>query len=121
MDKENIIGAESTETVAQTTKKQAGKKPSDTYIHEFEKPFEYEGKKYTSVNFYFGKLTGGDMLAIENEMQAENEYALDPILSRSFLSKMASIASNIPEDVIEAMPARDFTKITNAARNFLTD
>lgn len=101
--------------------KKADTGASDTYIHNFKKPFKYEDKKYSSVNFYFGKLTGGQMLEIESEMQANNEFAIDPLLSRNFLSKMASKASGIPSDVLEAMPARDFIQITNAARNFLAN
>ena len=101
--------------------KNADTSASDTYIHTFKRPFEYEGNKYTSINFYFGKLTGREMLKIESEMQASNEYAIDPLLSRNFLSKMASKASGIPSDVLEAMPLQDFNKITNAARNFLID
>lgn len=101
--------------------KNANASSSDTYIHKFKKPFKYEGKNYTTINFYFGKLTGSDMLKIENEMQANNEYAIDPLLSRSFLSKMASKASGVSSDVIESIPLQDFNKITNAARNFLID
>lgn len=128
--KQNTINAEGAENAAGTANgagneitlpsdKDANTGTSDTYIHTFKKPFEYEGNKYTSINFYFGKLTGSDMLKIESEMQASNEYALDPLLSRNFLSKMAGKASGIPSDVLEAMPLRDFNQITNAARNFL--
>lgn len=91
------------------------------YSHTFKTPFEYQGEKYKVLNFNFNKLTGRDFIAVENEMTGNNEYALDPILSRSYLSKLASKASGVPSDVIEAMPARDFKKITDAARNFLAD
>jgi len=91
------------------------------YVHRFKKPFEYEGKKYETLNFYYERLTGRDVIAIESEMQANNEYALDPLLSRSFQSKMASRASGMAADVLEAMPIQEFNKITNAARNFLID
>ena len=104
---------------ASTAEKTEKPDASNTYIHRFTNPFEYEGKKYTAINFYFGSLTGGDMLKIESEMQANNEYALDPLLSRNFLSKMASKASGIPSDALEAMPLKDFNRITGAARNFL--
>ncbi len=130
--KQNTINAEGVEIAVETANgagneitftadKNANTGASDTYIHTFKKPFEYEGNKYTSINFYFGKLTGREMLKIESEMQASNEYALDPLLSRNFLSKMASKASGISSDVLEAMPLQDFNKITNAARNFLID
>jgi hypothetical protein len=90
-----------------------------TYVHKFKKSFEYAGKKYSSLNFYFNNLTGRDMILIENEMMANNEFALDPLLSKSFQCKLASRAGSIGSDVIEGMPLSDFTKITGAARNFL--
>lgn len=128
----NTINAEGAEIAINTAdgaggkvippaEKNANTGASDTYIHNFKKPFEYEGEKYVSINFYFGNLNGSEMLSIESEMQANNEYAIDPLLSRNFLCKMASKAGNVPSDVIEAMPARDFIQITNAARNFLID
>lgn len=91
------------------------------YVHKFRKPFEHEGKQYSTLTFHFERLTGRDVIAIENEMQANNEYALDPLLSRNFQSKMASRAGGVGCDVLEAMPIQDFNRITNAARNFLID
>ncbi|GHU42195.1 hypothetical protein FACS1894111_05700 [Clostridia bacterium] len=92
-----------------------------TYVHKFRKPFEYEGKKYATLNFDFEKLTGRDMITIENEMQANNEYALDPLLSRNFQSKMAAKAGGIGSDVLESLPIQEFNKVVNEARNFLID
>lgn len=89
------------------------------YVHKFKRPFEYENRKYETMNFYFENLTGRDMLAIETEMQANNDYALAPEISRNFQCKMASRAANIGSDVLEALPLPDFNKITNAARSFL--
>jgi hypothetical protein len=91
------------------------------YVHKFKKPFEYEDKKYTTLNFYFERLTGKDLVAIENEMQANNEYALDPLLSRNLQGKLSARAAGIAGDVLEAMPLPEFNKIVNAARNFLID
>ena len=91
------------------------------YVHKFKKVYEYEGKKYQTLNFYFENLTGRDMIAIENEMQADNEYALDPLLSRNFQSKMAARAGGVGADAMEAMPLQEFNKIVNAARNFLIE
>jgi hypothetical protein len=99
--------------------KNAAKDALGVYVHEFKRPFRYEGKKYGTINFYFNRLTGRDVIAIESEMQANSEYAIDPILSRNFQSKMASKASGIGIDVLEATPIQEFNRITNAARNFL--
>lgn len=89
------------------------------YVHKFKKPFEYEGNKYTSITFRFDELKGKDMIAIENEMTAQNEIVFAPEISASFLCRMAAKAGGIGSDVIEAMPIGDFSKIKNAARNFL--
>ena len=69
----------------------------------------------------FERLSGRDMVSIETEMQMNNEYALAPEISRSFQGKMAAKAAGIGSDVLEAMPLKDFNKITNAARSFLID
>ena len=73
------------------------------------------------TTFDFEHLKGRDMVAIENEMQGASEYALAPEISTSFQSKMAARAAGIGSDVLEAMPLKDFNKITGAARRFLLD
>ena len=87
----------------------------------FKKPFEYEGKTYTELTFNFERLSGRDMVSIETEMQMNNEYCLAPEVSRSFQAKMAAKAAGIGSDVLDAMPIKDFNRITNAARSFLID
>jgi hypothetical protein len=89
------------------------------YVHSFKKPFKYEGNTYTSITFRFDELQGKDMIAIENEMTGQNEIVFAPEISASFLCRMAARAGGIGSDVIEAMPISDFSKIKNAARNFL--
>lgn len=91
------------------------------YTHTFKKPFEYAGETYTALTFDFEKMTGRDMVSIETEMQMNNEYCLAPEVSRSFQAKMAAKAAGIGSDVLDAMPIKDFNRITNAARSFLID
>lgn len=113
------------EAVSNETTTAEQKKPvqADTgvYTHVFKRPFEYAGKTYTELTFNFERMTGRDMVAIEDEMQMNNEYALAPEISRSFQAKMAAKAAGIGSDVLDAMPLKDFNKITNAARSFLID
>lgn len=113
------------EAVTHEPAQEAAEKPAEgntgVYTHVFKKPFEYEGKTYTELTFNFERLSGRDMVSIETEMQMNNEYALAPEISRSFQGKMAAKASGIGSDVLEAMPLKDFNKITNAARSFLID
>lgn len=108
-------------TTDTTENKSATEGDVGVYTHTFKKPFEYEGKTYENVTFPFERLTGRDMVAIEAEMQANNEYAIAPEISRSFQAKMAAKAAGIGSDVLEAMPINDFNRITNACRSFLLD
>lgn len=91
------------------------------YKHTFKQPFKYGGTTYTELSFDFERLTGRDMISIDNEMQMNNEYAIAAEISRNFLCKMAAKAAGIGNDVIEALPLRDFNRITNAARGFLIE
>ena len=113
------------EAVTHEPAQEAAEKPAEgntgVYTHVFKKPFEYEGKTYTELTFNFERLSGRDMVSIETEMQMNNEYALAPEISRRFQGKMAAKAAGIGSDVLEAMPLKDFNKITNAARSFLID
>lgn len=113
------------EAVTHDNTQEAAKQPEkgnvDFYKHVFKEPFEYGGATYTELAFDFAKLTGRDMVSIDNEMQMNNEYALAAEISRSFLCKMAAKAAGIGSDVIEALPLRDFNRITNAARSFLIE
>lgn len=96
-----------------------GGKAKGTYTHTFRRPVKFEDKTYKSLTFYWDRLTGADMISIENEMQDMNEYALSPEMSASFLAKMAAKAAGVGSDFIEALPVPDFTKIRNEARSFL--
>lgn len=124
---ENAAGAveaaalELTQTDGENTVQAAENDDAGVYTHTFKKPFEYEGKTYEELTFDFEHLKGRDMVAIENEMQGASEYALAPEISTSFQSKMAARAAGIGSDVLEAMPLKDFNKITGAARRFLLD
>ena len=99
----------------------ATKPDAGVYKHVFRKPFEYEGRTYTELTFDFARLTGRDMVAIETEMQQNNEYAIAPEISANYQCKIAARAAKIGSDVLEAMPLNDFNKITSAVRRFLTE
>ena len=124
---ENAAGAaeaaalELTQTAGENPVQAAENNDTGVYTHTFKKPFEYEGKTYEELTFDFEHLKGRDMVAIENEMQGASEYALAPEISTSYQSKMAARAAGIGSDVLEAMPLKDFNKITGAARRFLLD
>ena len=62
---EEMQEAQKTGTVGFSAKKEE-KEDSGTYVHKFKNPVEIMGKKYTSLTFYFDRLTGEDIEAIED-------------------------------------------------------
>ena len=110
--------AQKTGTVDFSAKKEE-KEKSGNYTHTFKKPVEIEGKKYSSLTFYFENLTGEDIEAVEEELQDQNKYVLSPEISSAFQSMLAARAAKVPADEIRRLPARDYMAIKNKARNFL--
>lgn len=93
-----------------------------TFTYKFEKPFTHEDKTYEELTFNWGKLTGADSLAIQNEVAAmTGRTVIAPVASAEYLVRMASraCATKIGIDVLMAMPLLDFNSIESAARNFL--
>lgn len=82
--------------------------------------YEFEGKKYTEINMDFDRLTGVDFIDIEQEMNDMGEYALTPETSPNFCVRLAAKAAGVNVEVIKHLPIKDFNRVKNAARNFLT-
>lgn len=95
------------------------KKTSQNYTHEFSEAVEIEGKKYEKMTFYFERLTGNDVEAVEAELQNENKVVLAPETSSTFQSALAARAAGIGSDDIRRLPLNDYMKIKNKARDFL--
>ena len=94
---------------------------TEVYTHKFAKPFEHEDKKFDELTFEWGKLTGKDSLAIENEMSALGIPLIAPEFSGEYLIRVAARActTEIGSDILEALPLADYNKIRNKARSFL--
>ena len=86
---------------------------------ELSKPFEWCGVVYEKVHLDFASLTGKDMEAIEDELEATGTRAIFSADSRRYLKILAAKAGKIPADAIINMPAADYNAIINAARYFL--
>ena len=99
--------------------KKTEKEQSQNYTHNFRKPVEIEGKQYKSLTFYFDRLTGDDIEAIEAELQDQNKYVLSPEISSVFLSMLAARAAGVASDEIRHLPVGEYMKIKNRARDFL--
>ena len=115
---EEEVRAQTTGTVDFAEKK-AAKEESMNYTHKFSSPVEMEGKKYTTLTFYFDKLTGDDIEAVEAELQDQNKYVLSPEISSAFQCILAAKAAGVASDDIRRLPVKDYMKIKNKARSFL--
>lgn len=115
---EEEVRAQATGTVDFAEKK-AAKEESMNYTHKFSSPVEMEGKKYTTLTFYFDKLTGDDIEAVEAELQDQNKYVLSPEISSAFQCILAAKAAGVASDDIRRLPVKDYMKIKNKARSFL--
>ena len=71
-----------------------------TYTHKFRKPFEYQGKTYNELTFEWGKLTGKDGLAIENELQQLGKAVIVPTFSGEYLIRIAARACTVPLELM---------------------
>lgn len=117
---EEMKEAEKTGIVSMEDKKKE-KKSSLNYTHNFKTPVEIEGKQHKTLTFYFEKLTGEDVEAIEEELQDQNKYVLTPEVSSVFQTMLAARAAGVGADEIRRLPLGEYMKIKNQARSFLIE
>ncbi len=117
---EEMKEAKKTGVISMDDKKQK-KKNSANYTHKFSEPIEIEGKKFTELTFYFDKLCGWDIEAIEEELQDQNKYVLTPETSSVFQIMLAARAAGIGSDELKRLNIKDYMKIKNQARSFLIE
>ena len=117
---EEMKEAQKTWIVSMEDKKKE-KKTSLNYTHTFKAPVEINGEKHKALTFYFEKLTGEDVEAIEEELQDQNKYVLTPEVSSVFQTMLAARAAGVGADEIRRLPLGEYMKIKNQARSFLIE
>lgn len=117
---EEMKEAQKTRIVSMEDKKKE-KKTSLNYTHTFKAPVEINGEKHKALTFYFEKLTGEDVEAIEEELQDQNKYVLTPEVSSVFQTMLAARAAGVGADEIRRLPLGEYMKIKNQARSFLIE
>lgn len=117
---EEMQEAQKTGIVSMEDKKKE-KKTSLNYTHNFKAPVEINGEKHKTLTFYFEKLTGEDVEAIEEELQDQNKYVLTPEVSSAFQTMLAARAAGVGADEIRRLPLGEYMKIKNQARSFLIE
>ncbi len=85
---------------------------------DFKTPFEFEGKTYEGLDLKFDDLKGRDIVDAEKEAM---DLAKGPVtdLSKVYQICVAARAADVVPDMILALPAAEFVKVSQAAQNFL--
>lgn len=82
-------------------------------------PIKIDGALLNEIKLEYGKLTGADVLKIDEELKAEGHPAgFDTIYNQQVLIKIASKASGILTDDLAKLGLVDFAEVTFSARNF---
>lgn len=88
----------------------------------FRKPYEFEKKKYDSVDLGGLELmTGQDMLQAERELRSQGLTSLTADITADGLLKYASVATNQPIEFFECLPLREARKVKMRVLNFLLE
>ncbi|WP_068775776.1 phage tail assembly protein [Paenibacillus sp. FJAT-26967] len=95
---------------------------ADERIYKLSRPFTFEGNEYTELTLDFEKLTGNDLLSCERQMQlitGASEYVPMKQISQAYQAVVTARAAAVPVELIQALPAKDFSKVTLRASTFL--
>lgn len=91
-----------------------------TVKYKLIKPVTIDGQLYEEIEFDFDSLTGSDLLAIEQEMQASGRIVLGiSEMNKSYLLFASARAAKLNANILLAFSAKDVSKITSLAQAFL--
>lgn len=90
---------------------------SNTYT--LSKKVEFEGKEFNELELNFDELTGEDLEAAAIEFTATGNSAPVVELSKPYLAIVVGKAAKVPTLLIRKLPAKDYSKVTVRAQNFL--
>lgn len=85
------------------------------------KVVSFEGNEYKELSLDLDGLTGSDLLKAEREFVVTGGVANVPELSKGFLAIVVARAAKVPIDLIHALPAKDFSRVTIEVQNFLLE
>ncbi|UHA74461.1 phage tail assembly protein [Paenibacillus sp. 481] len=95
-------------------------KEADERIFELSRPFKFEGQEYTEVLLDLDSLTGDDMMLCERRVKESTTEQIHVYeMSKKYLAHVAACAARVPYEMVAAMPAKDFSKITVKVQGFL--
>lgn len=85
------------------------------------KPLNVRGDTLTELDLDLDKLTGKDLIDIENGLRMKGQTTGAWDMSRSFLIRVAGRALGLQGEMLETLPVKDFMSIINQVLIFFAD
>jgi hypothetical protein len=85
------------------------------------KPFLFESKQYTEIRLDMDALTGKDMIEAETEARAMGVRAIMLESSKAYQAILAARAAGLTADLVNALPAKEFSRVTGEVQSFLLE
>ena len=82
------------------------------------KPLSYRDTELEELELDLDSLTGQDLIDIEESHRASGKNI--QLFSQSYFSAVAAKSAHLPVEVINSLPLKDFTRITNQVIFFLS-
>ena len=87
---------------------------------QLKKAIKHKGQDINVLDMPLEELTGNDLIDIEKHLMQSGEVPIVTDFNRIYLINIAAKAAHIPVEILKFSSAKDFTRITNEVRNFLT-
>lgn len=87
----------------------------------FRKPFAFEGKEYKEIRLDLDALSGRDVIDAEAEARAMGVRAIMLESSKAYQAILAAKAAGVAVDFINALPAKEFSRVTGEVQGFLLE
>ena len=84
------------------------------------KAIKHKGQEIFTLDMPLEELTGNDLIDVEKQLMQTGEVPFVTDFNKTYLINVAAKAAHIPVEILKFTSAKDFTKITNEVRNFLT-
>ena len=90
-------------------------------IIKLSKEYNFGGKSITEINLDFDSLTGTDLMDAERAYKMRNKGSVVKELEDGWLVSVAEKSSNLKYGDFLKLSGRDYLKVLNKVRGFLTD
>ena len=87
---------------------------------QLKKAIKHKGQDIYTLDIPLDDLTGNDLIEVEKQLMQSGEVPVVTDFNRTYLINIAARATHIPVEILKFMGEKDFTRITNEVRNFLT-